>query len=90
MTIRLKVTQTNRKLRDLVKGDVLFFPNSKRLDETVMITDMGKGDLFTRRIRGNIEERVLYHLQMIGEDYILNSQSEGYVYYTKRIGEKKK
>jgi len=89
MAIRLKVSEANRKLRELVKRDVLYFPNSKRLDETVMVVDKEKGDLFTRRMRGHIEERVLYHLQKVGDDYIFNSKSEGYVYHAKRIEGKK-
>lgn len=96
MAIRLKVTQTNRKLRDLVRGDVFFFPDTKRLNETVVVIDKNKGDLFTRRIRyndrtgENVEERVLYHLEKVGEDFVFNNASEGYVNYFKVVKEKRK
>jgi hypothetical protein len=96
MAIRLKVTQANRKLQDLVRGDVFFFPNNKRLDETVVVIDKVKGDLFTRRIRyndrtrENVEERVLYHLEKVGEDFVFNNASEGYVNYFKVVKEKRK
>lgn len=89
MAIKIKVTETIRKLQDLVRQDVLYFPNSRRLDETVMVVDKGKGDLYTQRIRGDMEERVLYHLQKVGEDFVFNSKSEGFVYQTKKVEGKK-
>jgi hypothetical protein len=83
MAIKLKVTETNRKLQDLVRQDTLVFPDRK---ETVMVIEKEKGRLYTQRIRGNAEERVRYQLEKVGDDYVFNNKSEGFVYYFKRIG----
>ena len=83
MAIKLKVTETNRKLQDLVRQDTLVFPDRK---ETVMVIEKEKGRLYTQRIRGNAAERVRYQLEKVGDDYVFNNKSEGFVYYFKRIG----
>jgi len=83
MAIKLKVTQANRKLQELVRQDILVFPDRQ---ETVMVIEKEKGRLYTKRIRGNVEERVRYQLEKAGDDYVFNNKSEGYAYYFKRIG----
>ncbi len=80
MHIKLKVTEKDRKLQDLVREDVLVFPDRQ---ETVIVMDKEKGRLYTKRIRGNVEKRIRYQLEKAGEDYVFNSKSKGIVYHVK-------
>jgi len=81
--IKIKITEKVRKLDDLSRGDTLLFSNRQ---ETVVVIDKEKGRLYTKRTRGNAEETVLYQLEKVGDSYVFNNKTEGYVNSFKRIG----
>lgn len=82
MPIKIKITKKGKRLEDLSKGDILVFPNR---EEEIRIIDKEMDWLYTQRIRGNVEERIIYEIP----SGLINKDSIGRVYLTKKIGEKR-
>ncbi len=88
MAIKINLAKKGRRLQDLVRGDTLVFPDR---EETVVVIDKKKGELYTKRIRectagGKAEETVLYHLNKVGEDYLVQADTQGCTRSYKRLG----
>jgi len=85
--IKIKLTKENRKLTSLIKEDILIFPDR---EETIKLIDRWNGELYTSRIKGKIEERILYRLDKNDNgEYTINQNSIGIIRQTKRLKGKK-
>ena len=77
--IKITLTEENRRLETLVRGDVLIFPDRQ---ETVKVIDKELGKLYNQRMAGKKEERVVYKLKKSEmDDPVINKNSKGEVYF---------